>query len=96
MLYSARPNLYTHHQLFKILRYMGGKVGGPRLFFVSKFTLNTISLKFHLIWEVDGPHPFLVSKFISTTELYVQIFVVVHAFIEEISAEKYETDTLCF
>ena len=23
-LYSARPNLYTHHQLFLILRYMGG------------------------------------------------------------------------
>ena len=45
MLYSDRPNLNTHHQLFQILRYMGGgakvgsKVGGPRPFFVSEFTL---------------------------------------------------------
>ena len=58
--------------------------------------LNTISLKFHLIWEVGGPRQFLVSEFISIPELYIQNFVVLHAFVEEISAEKYETDTLCF
>ena len=46
--------------------------------------------------KVGGPRPFLVSKFISTPELYVQNFVVVNAFIEEIFSEKYETDTLCF
>ena len=38
----------------------------------------------------DHAH-FLVSEFISIPELYVQNFVVVHAFVEEISAEKYKT-----
>ena len=68
----AWPNLYTHHQLFQILRYMeeGGKVGGPRLFFVSDFTLvlelfEHNFVNFHLEWEVegkvDGPRPFFVS-----------------------------------
>ena len=83
----------------------GGKVGGPRSFFVSEFTLVLELFEhnffdFHLIWEVggkvDGPRPFFVSEFISIPELYVQNFVVVHAFVEEISAEKYKTDTLCF
>ena len=111
MLYSARPNLYTHHQLFQILRYMGeggkvgSKVGGPRPFFVSEFTLvlklfEHNFLDFHLICEVGGkvggPRPFLVFEFILIPELYVQNFVIVHAFVEEISAEMHEADTLCF
>ena len=81
---------------------MGSKVGGPRTFFVSEFTLvlelfEHNFVDFHLIREVggkvSGPRLFLV---ISIPELYIQNFVVVHAFVEEISAEKYKTDTLCF
>ena len=43
--------------------------------------------------KVRGPRPFFVSEFISIPELYVQNFVVIHAFVEEISAEKYKSDT---
>ena len=80
-------------------------MGGPRPFFVSDFTLVLELFKhnfvdFHLIWEVGGkvggPRPFFVFEFISISELYVQNFVVVRAFIEKISAEKYLTDTLYF
>ena len=81
------------------------EMGGSRPFFVSEFTLvlklfEHNFVDFYLIWQVGGkvggPRPFLVSEFISIPELYVQNFVVVRAFIEEISAEKYLTDTLCF
>ena len=84
---------------------VGSKVGGPRPFFVSEFTLvlelfEHNFVDFHLIREVGGkvgrPRPFLVFEFILIPELYVQNFVVVHAFVEEISAENYKTDTLCF
>ena len=80
---------------------VGSKVGETRPFFVSDFTFFLELFKhnfvaFHLIWEVGGPRSFLVFEFIPTSELYVQNFVVVRAFIEEISAEKYLTDTLCF
>ena len=84
---------------------VGNKMGGPRPFFVSEFTFihelfEQNFVDFHLIWEVGrkegGPRPFLVSEFISIPELYIKNFVVVHAFIKEISAEKYKTDTLCF
>ena len=80
-------------------------MGGPRLFFVSEFTLvielfENNFVDFHFIWEVGGkvggPRPFLVSEVISIPLLYVQNFVVVHVFVEEISEEKYKTDTLCF
>ena len=74
-------------------------------FFVSEFTLvlelfEHNFVDFHLIWEVGGkvggPRPFLVFEFMSIPELYVQNFDVIHAFVKEISAEKYKTDTLCF
>ena len=79
-------------------------MGGPRLFFVSDFTLvlelcEHNFVDFHHIWEVCGKmgelRPFLVSEFMSIHQVYVQNFGV-RAFIEEISAEKYFTDTLCF
>ena len=80
-------------------------MGGPRPFFVSEFTLvlelfEHTFVDFHLKWEVGGkvggPHPFFVPDFISIPELYIKNFVVIHAFVEEISAEKYKTDTLYF
>ena len=58
---------------------------------IGRMYIPTINfLKFYVIWEGA------VSEFISIPELYIQNFVVVHAFVEEISAEKYETDNLCF
>ena len=65
-------NIYEYK--FYVIWKVGGKVGEPRPFLFSSlhWSLNylyKISLTFHLIWEVSGSRPFLVSKFISTLEL---------------------------
>ena len=106
MLYSARPNLYTHHQLFQILHYIegggrvGSKLGGPRPFFVSEFTFihelfEHNFVDFHLIWEVGGkvggPCPFLVVvKFLYPPSKRWGVYLFCHS-VCSMSKESFKT-----